>query len=299
MPDCLRISASMAITNGIALKFRATAHGAKNAPLAWRKHLVAMKDLDPAVRQTADNITARAEEVRLGRGIDIAALFPDVPPVIDACLAAGATDRSEPSSTALGRLLEDMVFLEVANRQNFFAVEWRVLPDGFTQAALELFPTHPYRAYLAVGLLDPKTDGKAFWDRLAEVDIVDPDYSHILLINRTWDSPHTERVQGERAYNLRAESCGRCGVRADVLRAVCQAREPESRSRQDVDEDQPRLSGGPDYAHPVGLGQIRAREGSRAGKTLRGSGDRAGRALRDNISSASVPTTRSARSKHI
>ena len=94
------------------------------------------------------------------------------------------------------------MFLEVANRQNFFAVEWRVLPDGFTQAALELFPTHPYRAYLAVGLLDPKTDGKAFWDRLAEVDIVDPDYSHILLINRTWDSPHTERVQGERAYNL-------------------------------------------------------------------------------------------------
>ena len=59
VPDCLRISASMAITNGIALKFRATAHGAKNAPLAWRKHLVAMKDLDPAVRQTADNITAR------------------------------------------------------------------------------------------------------------------------------------------------------------------------------------------------------------------------------------------------
>ena len=43
----------------------------------------------------------------------------------------------------------------------------------------------------------------------------------------------------------------------DVLRAVCQRREPESRSRQDVDEDQPRLSGGPDYAHPVGLGQIR------------------------------------------
>ena len=98
VPDCLRISASMAITNGIALKFRATAHGAKNAPLAWRKHLVAMKDLDPAVRQTADNITARAEEVRLGRGIHIARLPRRA--ARDRRLPCGRrTDRSEPSST--------------------------------------------------------------------------------------------------------------------------------------------------------------------------------------------------------
>ncbi len=199
-PECLRIATSMTANAGVAAKHRTTMQGARAVGFAWRPRLLDVPELAANVQQAAGKIPPPPKDFEVFEGSDIVALFEKVPAVTAACVTAGATDRGEPSQAALGRLLEDMAFVEIANRQNFIAGALGLPVDDFSRAALALFPQHSYSAFFAVGPINPQRDAKKYWEELADLDIVDADTSQFALMNRTWNSPHAERMQGENAF---------------------------------------------------------------------------------------------------
>jgi len=202
-PECLRVSNSMSLNSGVSTGHRTTIAGAMALRANWRARLLEMPNLPQTLLAAARELPQSTSEFApgFGEGADIAALLADAPKLVQSAVTAGAQDRGEPSTAALGRLLEDMCFLELAQRQDFLKFSLGVPVRDFCRHAEGLFPKHPYVSFIQSGPLDQKRDGEKFWKLFENLDVVDADTSQYLLMKATWDSPlQKERLQGEEAF---------------------------------------------------------------------------------------------------
>ena len=121
--------------------------------------------------------------------------------IVHACANEAARDRGEPSWGVLGRMIEDLTFVQTAMRADFMKRIWGVDTSDYVHEALPLVADHPYRAAIEALGLDAERDGERINALLKDIDIADANYNERMLVDLTWKLNTPGKIQGRQAWN--------------------------------------------------------------------------------------------------
>ena len=164
VPECYRVHDGICRFGGVSIGHNATILGL----------VIAGKDLYPRVDLIPGVPAGVRDLIRLRPSADDPATMKSIGPKtravalpvkefeLRARLAAALRKASEPSSTGtsdfdagepswatLGRLIQELDFVQVWRRAKFERYSWSVSADDFLEASASLVADHPYRAFIA------------------------------------------------------------------------------------------------------------------------------------------------------
>ncbi len=180
MPDCFSIIDMMSNEGGIRTLHFTTQYGPAMLVESLARRLGALPDLPPEVAQGLSvGKTAGLLEAILGEE-NASTKARDIAPqnLVESLQAAGQAgrDEGEPSWSFLGRMIEEIAFLQLWRRAFLMRDQWDVPTDAFISRALPLIPHHPYRNFIATFRYDRLRQSDEIHELLKDMDIVDPDY---------------------------------------------------------------------------------------------------------------------------
>ncbi|VTR95402.1 tpr-domain containing protein : Uncharacterized protein OS=Singulisphaera acidiphila (strain ATCC BAA-1392 / DSM 18658 / VKM B-2454 / MOB10) GN=Sinac_0893 PE=4 SV=1: TPR_9: TPR_2 [Gemmata massiliana] len=146
-PECYLVHDAMCHVGGVSHLHRATLSGSAVLTQQLAARVGGVPDLPAPVRAA------------LGSG-------GGEPRVYQALRAAGPSDRGEPSWAALGGLLQEIRFTQVANRLSFMADAWGVDPAEEAAGFLPLLDGHRLRPFIESYTFDPRRAPAALRQRL-------------------------------------------------------------------------------------------------------------------------------------
>ncbi len=157
IPECFRIHDALSRAGGVANQHNSTLAGAAVLSKTLSGRLQAMPGLP-----------ASAGRLLQQRGAE--------PRIVRALLDAGRdrTDLAEPSWSVLGRLTQEVRFVQVVGRLEFMRYGWSVPVDDYVKEALPLVAGHPCEALVRSFGIDPQRDRQAFQQMVTRVPLTDP-----------------------------------------------------------------------------------------------------------------------------
>lgn len=163
--------------------------------------------------RACDGLPRNVEEA-----LESESLLKDVPSAL-AEAGRAAADRGEPSWGALGRMLQETVFLQVYQRVMFMRDMWGVPADGYVQEVLPLLEGHPYQGFIVGLAIDAARDPAAHTKALEKVELRDIQLKSLHLIRSLQNQKRGDKTLADLAL---FEAFKHSGRNADDL-ADCMA----------------------------------------------------------------------------
>ncbi len=194
-PDCFRVYDVMCDVGGVSNLHRATMIG----PEALGKTFLSRLNEIPGLPSSAKPKTpSEAEQSRLERiarqlaqaddedeeseetdralaGMDAAGYCVRVPGVVKALVHGKATskDAGQPSWQTLGRIIEELLFIQMYRRAEFMVCPWNVSPHEFIVEAFPLIKAHPYAGVVRAMDMDARVRAAEMMSVMQSIKVVD------------------------------------------------------------------------------------------------------------------------------
>ncbi|MDR3637083.1 MAG: tetratricopeptide repeat protein [Isosphaeraceae bacterium] len=152
-PECYRVHDGVCAAGGVSVLHEATTTPIEVYAREVPRRLQAMADLPPGIAPQLDD---PANEVAAAKAL----------------IEVGRSgDRGEPSWGVLGRLMDEVRFVQVSRRAVFLAFSLGVPAGNFVKSARPLVADHPYRSLIESFGVDFARDGSRYRALLQEVKI--------------------------------------------------------------------------------------------------------------------------------
>ena len=200
IPECFWICDMLNYLGGVSLKHSTTVHG----PRVLQEKLAERLCSIPQLPENVEVELEKQPEPEEGEEVDRAWSAGKSRPAIVRALA-GSTDgeRGEPSWEVLGRLIEDVTFVQVHRRLSFFYHDLGLPPDSYRKqlpAAYAMVEGHPYATVLKCSTADRQYYGAQIQELFGKLTIRDVDIPARELGAISWYGPSETETAGQRIW---------------------------------------------------------------------------------------------------
>jgi hypothetical protein len=188
-PECYCVYNALWKIHGVSVLHEATKAGPQTLARTIYARISTMPGLPHNLSAVLKNGEGAAEIVRR-------------PTVVQACVEESARDRGEPAWGVLGRMIEDITFVQTVMRADFMKHVWGVDTADYVREVLPLVAAHPYHATIEALGLDQEREGDRIKALLKDINIADVNHNARVLVDLTWKINTPGKVQGHQAWAL-------------------------------------------------------------------------------------------------
>lgn len=194
MPECHRLYDGLYATNNLSARHLSAELGPTNLAITLGPRLLEMRDLPADIRRKVDGKPA---------GLQPAGFAEVATGLVEA--GSPSTDAGEPSWTVLGRLMQEVSFVQVARNLDRVRRALGRPPSEVQEIIRESMPLiagHPYRDFLLSYGVDERLQPDVYASLLKHLDVVDIEFTAAPLVTKTLTVNTPGKVHGKEGQRL-------------------------------------------------------------------------------------------------